>query len=202
MKRSYSKAVPRSRERGQGFVLAGLAIAGVIVLAIAGGTGYAIHLENNDAFCASCHTEPESQYYQQSLDKTATTLAAFHTQKNVRCIDCHSGGGPFGRAEGLSQGTQDLLAYYSGRYHKPAITLNKLGDDSCIKCHENTVTNGGFDNHFHLLLARWQSIDPNAGHCVDCHTSHPAGDPTQGFLQAATVEPVCQACHALRGGEG
>jgi predicted CXXCH cytochrome family protein len=132
-------------------------------------------------------------------EKSAPTLAAFHTQKQVRCIDCHSGGGPLGRATGLEQGFQDLTTYYSGNYHKPAVTLNKLGDDSCTKCHEQTLTQGGFNNHFHSLLARWQSADPQAAHCVDCHTAHPAADSAQGYLVTAPVRTVCQQCHAKLG---
>jgi hypothetical protein len=179
--------------------MAGLVILAVAIVVAAGGTTYALQLEDRNAFCASCHTEPEAKYYQQSLDTNAATLAAFHAQKSVRCIDCHSGGGIFGRAKGLSQGTSDLLAYLSGHYHNPAITQNKLGDDSCTKCHANVMSGSGFDNHFHILLPRWQSVDPNAAHCVDCHTSHPAADSAQGYLATATVDRVCQNCHTAAG---
>ncbi len=177
---------------------------GLLVLIVAGsaGTAYALQLENNDVFCASCHTQPESRYYQQSLDQQAVSLAAFHAQKQVRCIDCHSGGGLFGRADGLAQGTQDLLSYYSGTYHNPAITTSKLTDGSCTKCHADVVTTGDFQNHFHLLLARWQSVDPNAARCVDCHSAHPSGNPGQQYLVVAQVQAQCEACHnVLRGGE-
>jgi predicted CXXCH cytochrome family protein len=180
-------------------VIAVLVAGSLSLFAMAGGTAYAIQQENHDVFCASCHTEPESQYYQQSLQQNSTTLAAFHAQKSVRCIDCHSGGGPLGRVEGLSQGAQDLSAYYSRHYHTPAITLNKLGDDSCTKCHAQTLSRGGFNNHFHGLLPRWQSVDPNAAHCVDCHTSHPTADPAQGYLTTAQVQMVCQNCHRALG---
>ena len=49
------------------------------LLSAAGGVALALNLENHDAFCASCHTEPESRYFQQSQDKSAPTLASFHT---------------------------------------------------------------------------------------------------------------------------
>jgi len=200
LKRSTLKTKRAARRRWQlPVVMAGLIALGVSLIVAAGGTAYAIQQENHDSFCASCHTQPESKYYQQSLDTTAPTLAAFHSQKDVRCIDCHSGGGPFGRAVGLEQGFQDLTAFYSGHYHKPAVTLNKLGDDSCTKCHEQVTNSGGFNNHFHRFLARWQSIDPNAAHCVDCHTAHPAANRAQNYLTAGLVTGVCQSCHARLG---
>lgn len=191
------KAARPARKAGLGFIYVGLMASALVLIAMSGSTAYAINLENHDAFCASCHTQPESQYYQQSLEKTPTTLAAFHTQKDVRCIDCHSGSGPFGRAVGLSQGAQDLMAYYSGHYHSPAITQNKLGDGSCTKCHSEILTRNDFNNHFHVFLSRWQSLDPKAAHCVDCHTAHPIGDPAQSYLQVEPVQTVCQNCHAV-----
>jgi hypothetical protein len=99
------------------------------------------------------------------------------------------------------QGTQDLAAYYSGHYHSPAITQNKLSDDSCTKCHAQVTSSGGFNNHFHRFLSRWQSIDSNAAHCMDCHTAHPSANDAQGYLATGLVRGVCQRCHA-RLGEG
>jgi predicted CXXCH cytochrome family protein len=157
---------------------------------------YSINQENHDVFCASCHTQPETSFYQASLNASPQTLAAFHTTKNVRCIDCHSGGGPLGRLAGLDRGAHDLIAYMSGHYNNPAVTTQPLGDGSCLKCHENIYNNQTFNNHFHLFLSRWQAVDPQAAHCVDCHTSHISGPTDQAYLQDATVEPVCQACHS------
>ncbi len=196
MKHSKRLADRQAQKKRLRYVYVGLIVGALALVAMSGTTAYALNLEDHDAFCASCHTQPESQYYQQSLDKTPTTLAAFHTQKSTRCIDCHSGGGPVGRAVGLWQGSQDLVAYYSRHYHSPAITQNKLGDGSCTKCHANVLTLPDFNNHFHALLSRWQGADPNAAHCIDCHTAHPAADSTQGYLQTALVEKVCQDCHA------
>ncbi len=182
--------------------LAALVLAVLGIIAMSGGTAYAIQLENQDGFCASCHTQPETQYYHQALAKDGASLAGFHAQKDVRCIDCHSGGGPVGRVEGLSQGARDLLAYYSGHYQTPAVTTNPLGDGSCTKCHGDAMTQRTFNNHFHFFLARWQSVDPNAAHCVDCHTSHPSAPAAQQYLDSTAVRTVCGECHnALGAGE-
>ena len=196
------KKRPSRRESLQKYLSIPLVLAGVVTIVFAlvvtsGGTAYALHQENNDAFCASCHTQPESQYFQQSQAQTPVTLAAFHAQKNVRCIDCHSGGGPFGRLKGLEQGAQDIIPYYSGHYTQPAVTTHPLSDDSCIKCHLESVTNGNFNNHYHFFLSRWQSVDSKAAHCVDCHTSHVQNPAGQSFLAVATVQNVCEQCHAV-----
>lgn len=178
-------------------VFGGLIGAVVAIVLATGSTAYAIQLENNDGFCASCHTQPETQYYQQSLAQQPATLAAFHTQKQVRCIDCHSGGEPFGRLNGVAQGAQDLLSYYSHNYHSPAVTTSKLGDDSCIKCHADVLTQRTMQNHFHYFLAQWQSADPNAAHCIDCHAAHPTSDATQQYLVVNSVQAQCDSCHSV-----
>ncbi len=175
---------------------AGVGLVVVLLFSATGGTAYALNLENHDAFCASCHTQPETQYYQQSQTKDSTTLATLHAHNGVACIDCHSGGGPFGRVGGLTQGAQDLVSYYSGNYHRPAITTSPLGDENCTKCHADVMFRADFNNHFHRFLPRWQAVDSNAAHCVDCHTAHPTGDSTQQFLNTTQVQAICQQCHS------
>src|SRR5574337_988643 len=154
-----------------------IAVSVVGVLSV-GGVATALTLENQDPFCASCHTQPELTYYQRSAQKDPVDLASFHTQKNARCIDCHSGGGVFGRGEGLQQGAHDLITYALGTYHHPAVTMNPLGDDLCIKCHADVVQRsrrGGSrstNGHYHFFLPRWQAVDSNAARCTTCHTAH------------------------------
>ncbi len=184
-------------DRARLAVLGGMLAVLLALVAAIGSTAYGLNQENHDDFCASCHTQPETQYYQQSLEGNPATLASFHAGQTVRCIDCHSGGGPFGRLEGLTQGTLDLLSFYSGNYHNPAITTNKLSDDSCLKCHQEILGNTTFDNHMHLFLSRWQSADPNAAGCVDCHHSHPLANAAQQYLAVNQVQTVCEQCHRL-----
>lgn len=198
----------RRRRRSPGWLTQhrAVVIAATILLTlalIAGGavTADALSLEDHDPFCASCHTQPETRYVAQSLATQAANLAALHAEKAVRCIDCHSGSGPFGRLSGLYQGGQDLLAYERGHYHAPAVTLHKLGNGSCTKCHADVLGRNSFDNHFHLFLAQWRAMDANAAGCVDCHTGHAAASPQNGYMDVVTVQAECQACHeVLRGG--
>lgn len=183
-------------------IVSGAVIAVVALITMIGGTAYALHIEENDGFCASCHTQPETTYFNQSTAAPPSSLAAFHAQiprASVRCIDCHSGGGALGRATGLMQGQADLVAYLSGHYHDPAVTLSKLGDDSCLKCHDQISQPRGINNHFHQFLARWQQIDPNAKGCIDCHTAHSTTADVQAFLTRDTVTAVCDDCHRSLG---
>ncbi len=182
--------------------LAPVWIGALLALSAAAGTvGYGAHLENRNAFCASCHTQPETKYYEQSLAAPAD-LASAHAAKEVTCIQCHSGRGATGRlAAMVTVALPDLLAYRSGRYRSPAITTWPAGDDHCLKCHRGVETNRDFNNHFHAFLPLWQA---RAGHqaagCVDCHSSHvPGGDPQTAFLSQSTTVAVCQRCHAFAG---
>ncbi len=203
--------------------IAVVVVVAAIVLLPGIGVGASLLLENQDAFCAACHTQPEVKYYEQSVQQQSTTLASFHRQKQTSCIDCHSGGGPLGRAQGLEQGAADLAIYLSGNFKSPAITSNPLGDDSCLKCHEEVLARGrrnppsniespiqaggresrrASDGHYHQFLQRWQTRDPRAGHCVNCHTSHVDGEANVGFMDAAPVQQMCDNCHRALGEGG
>jgi hypothetical protein len=181
-------------------------LAGVTLSVLAfGSVGVSLALENQDVFCASCHTEPEATYYLHFTQPNPVTLAALHTQKKTDCIDCHSGSGILGRSKGLTQGAQDLMAFLSGTYRHPAVALNPLGDDSCLKCHQDVsqrrpggsrATNG----HYHLFLPRWQAADPQAAYCVTCHTAHTYGLDGLQFMTQGRLAQVCDDCHNALGG--
>lgn len=182
-----------------------LAVAiGAGVLAT-GGIGGALALENQDAFCAACHTEPEVKYVDQAQRTRPVSLAAYHAGKQTACIDCHSAGGTFGRGAGLQQGAHDLAAYLSGRYSRPAVTSNPLGDDSCLKCHANIVgtptgDTRAMNGHYHAFLLRWQAQDPNAGGCTTCHTAHTTGTSGLQFMSQGAVARACDQCHTALSG--
>ena len=107
----------------------------VIIFASVGTVATAVHLENDDEFCASCHTEPEVSFVNRSLAEEPVDLASAHAHyaDAVRCIDCHSGAGTAGRVDALQQGATDLVAYLSGDYTEPAVTTNPLGDEPCFQ---------------------------------------------------------------------
>lgn len=194
------KPVAHSRHHREPFKLPLVFWGALAVVALLGLVGLgAAQFENRDPFCASCHTQPEAAYYQREA-APAVDLASFHTAKQTRCIDCHSGSGVTGRASALALGARDLLAFASGHFSQPAPQTRPIGDSNCLKCHANLAANQDFNNHFHVFLTRWQALDPHAAGCVDCHQAHQInGDATIGFLNQQVTQQVCQRCHNFAG---
>jgi hypothetical protein len=169
--------------------------------------GTAAALEGHDPFCSACHTEPEIEYVLRSLSKP-TDLASVHSPAEVRCVDCHSGEGLFGRSVSLRQGAADLAAFLSGNYAQPAITTNPVGEVGCIKCHNAPSsrgvyarTEGGVTSshyHFHEYASEWLSREPDAGgSCGICHKTHTLDTlANQGFVIDIELNSACEACHA------
>lgn len=129
-----------------------------------GGSGlaYAAHQEEKDAFCASCHTQPETTYYERTHSPTQTDLASYHQTQNTRCIDCHSGEGIGGRGSAMLLGVSDLFHYLSGTSKQPAPLTVPIQDGNCLKCHAEVVNTRDLNRHFHAFLERWQTLDPTA----------------------------------------
>jgi predicted CXXCH cytochrome family protein len=196
------RRTPRRKTRRIPKVALGAILAGAVVIVIVplAGMTYAAGLENHDAFCASCHTQPESRYYDKSL-ATPVDLASAHAAKDVTCIQCHSGSGATGRVSAMAAvALPDLLAFRSGHYHDPAVTTKPMGDDHCLKCHADVTRRRDFNNHFHVFLSSWQAQDPSAATCETCHISHvQGGDSKVAFLVESTTVAVCQSCHAFAG---
>ena len=159
-----------------------------------------MQFENHDSFCASCHSEPETTYFGRE-SAAPIDLASFHSAKQVNCIDCHSGQGLVpGRVSSLMLGAKDLLAWWSGHSTQPAPQTRPIDDANCLKCHADVSQRREFNNHFHVFLARWQSMDKNAATCVSCHQSHTTdGEQTIGFLNRVTTTHACQSCHNFSG---
>jgi nitrate/TMAO reductase-like tetraheme cytochrome c subunit len=199
-------------------------IIGLGILLAGSGFTFAATQETHDSFCASCHTQPESTFFQRSTDAQPVDLASYHTSQNTRCIDCHSGPGVWGRMQAELLGARNATAWYTHTAVQPAIVTVPIQAASCLKCHQDvtqrgytpkqTVTifgergrgegEGGGSNHWHELLARWQAADPNAGTCTSCHPGHTTDGTAQtGFENTLTTRTVCQACHGtLREGRG
>jgi predicted CXXCH cytochrome family protein len=184
-----------------------IAVSGAIVgLAAVGAVLFAAtKLEENDAFCASCHTEPETTYVARSVEARfgkPVDLASAHAAvpEAVRCIDCHSDEGARGRLGALMLGAEDAARWVSGMARQPGITTAPLSDGHCLKCHAPVLTNESFDGHYHRLMPRWRVVaaeqgTPYAG-CVGCHSSHTTDGSAQAeYVRQQRAQQVCDQCH-------
>jgi hypothetical protein len=196
-----SQKPPAKRGKAWRWVIVVAAVLAAGILLASGGLVTAIQMENRNAFCASCHTEPESTYYQRSL-AAPVDLASAHNAKNVACIECHSGPGTTGRLEAIATvAAPDTFAFYSGHYRKPATLTVPLGDEHCLKCHPDIADQQDFNNHFHVFLSRWKAAAPNdAATCVECHQGHnDRGQANIAYLDEQHTVAVCQRCHNTLG---
>src|SRR5690242_3829221 len=115
-------AHPTQRRLKRWPVIAVVALFGLIVfgsLAFVGATA----LEEHDDFCASCHTVPESTYFQRATTAISNTnvtiadLASYHYrqaqdkgQPTFGCIECHRGDSSLTeRIQTLALGGQDTI---------------------------------------------------------------------------------------------
>ena len=183
------------------FLLLGLVLVGLGGVV---GTGVGLALEENDAFCTACHTEPEVTYYQRAVAaQTAppVDLAAAHArlERPLNCIACHSGVTlPERLATLYSLGVRDTVKWLTGRYNRPGRTEHPIPNKNCDRCHQDTLMDTGFENHFHSDL-----LDPEAPSilCVACHLSHDeSGDPRKNFIREVVVFVSCNECHRVMGG--
>lgn len=134
-------------------------LVGAFVLLALGSGGFlvAAHMEDDDTFCASCHTQPESTYVSRAQAGQPTDLASYHTGAGdtpTKCIDCHSGSGVPGRAAAMTLGAFDLVSYLTGNARQPAPLTNPISDANCLKCHADTAATRDFNRHLRQLSHR------------------------------------------------
>jgi len=193
-------------------------VVAVIALGVilgAGGFAFAATQEQHDSFCASCHTQPESTFYQRATAAQSTDMASFHTAQKINCIDCHSGVGLSGRISAELMGARNAAMWYSGTAKQPALLTSPISDANCLKCHQDVVQRGFAPKeqitiqgsggrgergdragHWHQFLTRWQAASATAGTCVSCHSGHQtAGTAQTGFMVDQSVQKQCDDCH-------
>lgn len=148
-------------------IVLALGSAGVIALSA---------FEEDDSFCASCHTAPEVTYYNRAylaLDHPQDTLpdlstlhylAAQQTGSQFKCIDCHQGDrGVVHRVQTLMLGARDTIIFLVGR-DDPTIEKHRtpfgwLPDAACVACHTETLLRfDGTNNHFHTTLPQARDL--------------------------------------------
>ncbi len=189
-KKKYARKQKAKTRPGRVLIVPLAIIAALIVLGVAG-FSFAAGQEEDNAFCASCHSQPESTYYQRFQASTAVDLASDHyLKKQTKCIDCHSGEGTGGRISAMMMGARNAALWFSGTAKQPAPLTFPIPDANCLKCHQDSVKQSD-PNHFHVLLSRWQLVDPNAATCVSCHGGHATdGDASIALVNQTRTEQV------------
>lgn len=193
-------------KRTRGWVLA-LAVIGAAVVVVGLGLFGVARLEENDVFCASCHTQPESTYVARAAEAgfgAPVDLASAHVRapEAVRCIDCHSDEGVRGRLGAMTLGARDAALWVTGLARQPSVTTFPLGDGHCLKCHAPVLEGETFDDHYHRLMPRWRTIAAAQGTayagCVGCHSSHTTdGSAQEDWIRRQRAAQVCDQCHVV-----
>jgi len=144
----------------------------IIVVSIS--TGVTHFIESNDKFCASCHTQPETTYYQRSIEKTSSDLATYHAKKNIDCIDCHSKPWFTGRIISQFQAFNNYLVHRAGEGKKFNKSRSLTGNENCTKCHSNSMWSTERSGHHHspVMQQKWQAKGGPLQTCESCHNSH------------------------------
>jgi len=166
-------------------------------------------LEENDAFCTSCHlASGEPLHAENAADfsaRSALSLAVAHAVAGnetradgaFRCIDCHGGTGFAGRARVKALSLRDALVYLTGRFDEPDGMSWPLRDADCRDCHARFASTGagelGEAPKFHALSVHNQELGVG---CVDCHLAHERGGlEARNFLHPGPVRGQCARCH-------
>ncbi len=150
-------------------VLGGLVL--LTLLSVISATGVSV-AEENDAFCAACHLNPERTYvdraervgqayhvareqeltgeslWQTSRD-AARDLASAHRAAALNCVACHRGdNSPSDRTTALTLGAQNTLLYLTGQFdpEHSGVAKSDLVEGGCLRCHVDLPSLGGVAN--------------------------------------------------------
>jgi hypothetical protein len=167
-------------------------------------------LEQNDAFCTSCHLPSgEPLHADKAADfssRPAVSLAVAHAVAGnrahpdgaFRCIDCHGGTDLAGRARVKALSLRDAAIYLTGRFEEPRGMDWPLRDEDCRRCHasfrsSSEAAESGGTPRFHALPVHNRKLGVT---CVTCHLAHERGGLAElNFLHPAPVRAECVRCH-------
>jgi hypothetical protein len=164
-------------------------------------------IEENDAFCSSCHLPSGAPLHEENAAdfaaRPAVSLAVAHAVAGnearadgaFRCIDCHGGTGFLGRARVKALSVRDAAIYLLGEFEEPHGMAWPLRDDDCRKCHaEFAASPVDVDPpRFHALSVHNRELGVS---CVTCHLAHERGGmSSRNFLHPEPVRAACVRCH-------
>lgn len=189
-------------------------IAAFFVLIALSGLGFVTvsALEEHDVFCTSCHTVPETTYYNRAyiaLDYPTDPVPDLATQHYLtadddafKCINCHRGNASLRhRVSTTALAARDTITYLLGREdptpEKQHIKEAWLPNAACVSCHTDTLlTLAGIDNHFHTRLPQAAEALKNGGKLTVAATYAGNADAlrSQG-LETIESPLLCSSCH-------
>ena len=192
----------------RGVVLA--AIAGAVMAPVGWfGTDY---LEQDNDFCNACHLEPGVPLHvdiRRDFDsRPSSSLAGLHGASRhpgrsgeaaaFRCIDCHGGVGPLGKARTKLLAAKEGFFWLVGHFDEPTEMAWPLLDEDCKQCHSDfsaAEERAAEPNPpFHALSVHNVALGMS---CVSCHSSHePGGLEDLYYLHPAQVRERCAECHS------
>ncbi len=208
-----SPTKPLPRRRRWPLIVGGL----FVLLVVFSGVGFvtASTLEDRDTFCISCHTAPETTYYNHAyiaLDNPTlpvTDLASAHyllskqhNKEPFACIQCHRGDSSLGhRVAAITLGARDSVIYVVGQENP---TLEKtetregwLSNAACVSCHSDyLLTVKGLDNHFHTKLPQTADVLAKGGKVTvsDALKNNPEAA-KEWLAPVSGVTLTCTSCH-------
>ena len=165
-------------------------------------------LEQDNAFCVSCHLSASLPLHRDNLEdfeaRPPVSLAVAHAVAGnearadgvFRCIDCHGGASPIGRARVKLLSAKDAFWYVVARFEEPEGMRWSLWDEDCAQCHDRFAapTHEAWETPaFHALAVHNHALGVD---CVECHGSHEAGSAELDFLQPGQVRSQCARCHS------
>jgi len=205
VRKSSRSFLPQNLKARRRLVIIGaLFLVGLLFLSFGfvGGT----LLEDHNDFCASCHTVPESTYFNRSVaaiadkNKKITDLATMHfhqasnQNQDFQCISCHRGDSSLGdRIQTLLLGAKDTVIYVAGKadptIEKPTIAYSVLVNAACIRCHETTLlTVNGISTHFHNFL-------PQTAELLAQGKKFIGGSFSEDGFRTINTSLTCTSCH-------
>ncbi|MDD1795076.1 cytochrome c nitrite reductase pentaheme subunit [Enterovibrio sp. ZSDZ42] len=137
---------------------------------------------NPDYACTQCHKDEENQ-----LAGTHGEAINPHTNRDMTCIDCHTG-----ITEDHRDGAKDVVKFDHSQSVAgtdiPAASLAWIlqQNTQCEACHEP----------LDLREANWtHDVHARDLTCTSCHDVHPKQDPMKGITRKDNIQ-LCVDCHS------
>ncbi len=159
------------------WIAVGILAAGLIFLAV-GRAGAQEPAQNTEAYCLSCHSNPDLKMTLPSGEEISLTITSEHLKTSahsplgIECQACHTE---------IRSYPHPATEYQTRRELSRSLSL------SCKKCH-STIYEKAQDS----MHAKVAADNPTAPICTDCHGSHYVQKPNE---PRSLISTTCSQCH-------